>query len=145
MKTFIEIILYIWQLPQNLLGLILLLCYKREKVYYRLNGRIFYFTNEIPAGISLGKYIIMRREDKEEGMMHEYGHTVSSRRLGPLYLLVIGLPSILGNIYDRNFHKKWKRSDSCEWYYNQPWEKIADKHGKVDRKAYIQRLRDWGR
>ena len=144
MKTFKEILLYIWQLPQNLAGLILLLVYQKEKEYHRLNGRIFYFTKEMSSGISLGNYIIMNREDKEDGMKHEYGHTISSRRWGPLYLLVIGLPSLLGNIYDRLFHRKWKNSDSCEWYYNQPWEKAADKNGGVDRKAYIEKLRRWG-
>ena len=86
----------------------------------------------------------MNREDKEDGMRHEYGHSIDSRRWGPLYLLVIGLPSLLGNIYDRIFHKKWKYSDSCEWYYNQPWEKSADKNGRVDRAAYIERFRKIG-
>ena len=144
MKTLTEILLYIWQLPQNIAGLILLLVYKREQVYHRLNGRTFYFTKEMPSGISLGNYIIMNREDTEDGMKHEYGHTISSRRWGPLYLIVIGLPSLLGNIFDRIFHKSWKYSDSCEWYYNQPWEKWADRNGGVDRKAYIERLRSWG-
>ena len=107
MKNIKEILFYIWQLPQNLVGLFLLLVYQKEKVYHRLNGRTFYFTKEMPSGISLGNYIIMNREDKEDGMRHEYGHTIDSRKWGPLYLLVIGLPSILGNIYDRIFHKKW--------------------------------------
>lgn len=142
--SFKEFILWIWQLPQNLLGLVMILCYKREKVYHRLNGRIFYYTDEMPSGISLGNYIIMNREDKEDGMRHEYGHTVDSRRWGPLYLLVIGLPSLCGNIYDRLFHSKWKYSDSCEWYYNQLWEKSADKNGGVDRKSYIKHMREMG-
>jgi len=142
--SFKEFIMWIWQLPQNLLGLMMILCYKREKVYHRLNGRIFYYTDEMSSGISLGNYIIMNREDKEDGMRHEYGHTADSRRWGPLYLLVIGLPSLCGNIYDRLFHSKWKYSDSCEWYYNQPWEKSADKNGGVDRKSYIEHIREMG-
>ena len=63
MKTLTEILLYIWQLPQNIAGLILLLVYQREQVYHRLNGRTFYFTKEMPSGISLGNYIIMNREE----------------------------------------------------------------------------------
>ena len=144
MSSFKEILLWIWQFPQNLLGLVLLLFYKHEKEYHRLNGRTFYFTTEMPSGISLGNYIIMNRDDREDGMRHEYGHSIDSRRFGPLYLLVIGLPSLLGNIYDRIFHRKWKYSDSCEWYYNQPWEKSADKNGGVDRKAYIEKYRKLG-
>lgn len=139
-----EILLWIWQLPQNLLGLFLLLWYKREKEYHKLNGRIFYYTTEMSSGISLGNYIIMNREDREDGMRHEYGHSIDSRRCGPLYLIVMGLPSLLGNIYDRIFHKNWKYSKSCRWYYNQPWEKSADKNGGVDREAYIQRYEKMG-
>lgn len=140
-----ELLFWIWQLPQNLLGLFLLLWYKREKVYHKLNGRTFYFTTEMPSGISIGNYIIMNREDKEDGMKHEYGHSIDSRRFGPIYLLVIGIPSLLGNIYDSLFHKNWKYSTACEWYYNQPWEKRADKNGGVDRKAYIENLRKLGK
>lgn len=128
-----EILLYLWQLPQNLLGLLLLLWYKREKVYHRLNGRTFYYTDEMPSGISLGNYIIMNREDREDGMRHEYGHSIQSRILGPLYLLVIGIPSACGNLFDRLFHKKWHWSKQMKWYYNQPWEKWADELGNVKR------------
>lgn len=122
-----EFILYIWQFPQNLLALLLLLFYKREKLYHKLNGRKFYFTTEMPSGISLGNYIIMNRQDKEDGMKHEYGHSIDSRRLGPIYLIVVGIPSLLGNIYSRIFKK------SNEWYYNLPWEKSADINGGVVR------------
>lgn len=128
-----EVLLYLWQLPQNLLGLFLLLCYQHEKVYHRLNGRTFYYTKEMRSGISLGNYIIMNREDKEDGMKHEYGHSIQSRILGPLQLIVIGLPSLLWNIID------WLIVDrlvgyekACQIYYNMPWEKWADKLGGIN-------------
>lgn len=133
-----EIILWIWQLPQNLLGLCLLLYYKHEKVYHKLNGRTFYFTDEMSSGISLGNFIIMNRQDKEDGMRHEYGHSTQSRILGPLYLIVIGLPSIIFNIIDRYFIEPrvgWL--ESCRIYYSTPWEHWADLLGRVDRDAYI--------
>lgn len=137
-----EVLLYIWQLPQNLIGLFLLFIYDKEKVYHRLNGRTFYYTSEMPSGISLGNYIIMNRQDKEDGMRHEYGHSVQSRILGPLYLLVIGLPSLLWNIIDRIIVTKIVGVvRSCEIYYNMPWEHWADVLGKEDRKAYIDRLK----
>lgn len=144
MKTLIEIFFFIWQLPQNLLGLFLLLCYKDEECYYKLNGRRFYFTPKMPSGISLGNYIILNRDDRKELLQHEYGHSIDSRIWGPLYLLVIGLPSALGNLYSRKYYRTWKYSDYCEWYYNQPWEKSADRKGKVDRKTFIEILRKGG-
>ena len=139
MNKIIELALFIWQLPQNLLGLILLLIYKHEKEYHKLNGRIFYYTNEMPSGISLGNYIIMNREDKEDDMKHEYGHSIQSRILGLIYLIIIGLPSSIGNIYDRVAHKNWSKKERIKWYYNQPWEKWADKLGKVNREYYINK------
>lgn len=129
-----EILLYIWQLPQNLLGLALLGWYKHEKEYHRLNGRTFYYTTEMSSGISLGNYIIMNREDREDGMKHEYGHTIQSRWLGWFYLLIIGLPSLTWNIIDRLIVEKivgWKRS--MKIYYSMPWEHWADKLGGVKR------------
>ena len=109
-----EIGLYIWQLPQNLLGLLLIAIYKPEKDTLVLdNNNIVYFSRTMPGGISLGKYSIInsyyaglktgkktRLEDsvlkeldvvKHEGL----GHSKQSRILGPFYLPVIGLPSII--------------------------------------------------
>lgn len=128
-----EILLYIWQLPQNILGLLLLLIYGKERLYHRLNGRRFYYTGEMPSGISLGNYIILWCESYGNSLKHEYGHSIQSRILGPLYLIVIGLPSLCGNIYDRVAHSCWSDSLRAKWYYNQPWEKWADKLGKVNR------------
>ena len=129
-----ETFLYIWQLPQNLLGLILLKIYKHEKEYHRLNGRTFYYTTEMPSGISLGNYIIINREDRGKDMRHEYGHTIQSRWLGWFYLLLIGLPSILWCIIDRLIVQRlvgWERSKRI--YYSMPWEHWADKLGGVKR------------
>ena len=124
------ILLYIWQLPQNLLGLILRLIWKPEKeMIYK--GVKYSFTQSFPSGISLGEYVILKRYPFNKytwnSVKHEYGHTRQSVRYGWFYLLVIGLPSLLGNIYDRIFKK------GSVWYYNQPWEKGADKLGGVER------------
>lgn len=127
-----EFLLYIWQIPQNLLGLILIL-FMRGKMYAEKEGRKFYHTPKMPSGISLGNYIILWRERYDNSFYHEYGHSRQSRMLGPLYLIIIGLPSILGNIFDRLAHKKWNYTDRLRWYYSQPWEKWADKLGNVQR------------
>ena len=133
-----EVLLYIWQLPQNLLGLLLLFWYKQEKIYHRLNGRTFYYTKEMRSGISLGNYIIMNWADEEDGMKHEYGHSIQSRYLGPVYLLIIGLPSLIWNIIDATIVKKKIGSvRSYILYYSMPWEAWADKLGRVTRKIKV--------
>lgn len=43
-------------------------------------------------GISLGLFIFAADDEMKK---HEYGHTLQSLLLGPLYLLVIGLPSFI--------------------------------------------------
>ena len=97
--------LYLWQLPQHILGLLIWAVLKHYIVAIeKTPENTFLFVN-IPMGVSLGRYIIMSRDYGENTRKHEQGHSVQSRRLGPLYLLVIGLPSFLGNIWDRLFKK----------------------------------------
>lgn len=127
MKNFL---LYIWQLPQNLLGLLVIFFSKGER--QEIDEYIFYVT-DYNFGVSLGNYIILNDCFFNEDLFHEYGHQKQSLFLGPLYLLLIGLPSALGNIYDRVAHKKWNWKDREKWYYSQPWEKWADKLGRVER------------
>lgn len=88
-----NIILYIWQLPQNLLGLLFLLFIRGEKKH-EINGIKFYYAKNFKGGISLGNYIILGYIN-EKSVKHEYGHCVQSKMLGWLYLIVIGLPSVI--------------------------------------------------
>lgn len=140
MKILKNTLLYIWQLPQNLIGLLLVLWYKHEKEFRRIGTAHIYYTDEMPSGISLGDYIILNRCDMEDGIKHEYGHHRQSMMLGWLYLIIIGIPSLFGNIYDRVAHKDWPYVVSCRWYYSQPWEKWADELGGIDREAMISNL-----
>lgn len=139
MKIIKDILLYIWQIPQNLVGLVLLGWYfvfgVKPKKYLILDGVNFFYTPSMPSGISLGKYVIMDYpyNRRANDVKHEFGHSKQSKILGPLYLIIIGIPSVVGNIYDRIAHKKWDKKKSYIWYYNQPWEKWADKLGEVKR------------
>ena len=69
--------------------------------------------------------------------MHEYGHSVQSRRLGPLYLAVIGIPSLVFcYLWDRLVHANWDMTEKIKWYYRQPTEHSADILGGVNRDLY---------
>lgn len=124
-----KILLYLWQLPQNLLGLAVILFSRAKKTAWYDD---VYFT-KMRFGVSLGNYIIVNILDTDSTIRHETGHRKQSQYLGWLYLLVIGLPSILGNIWDRLFHKHWDLYKRITWYYKQPWEAWADKLGNVNR------------
>ena len=113
-----SILLYLWQLPQNLLGLAVIAFTKAKKKgnVYVASGRRF--------GVSLGKYIIFRGFFNATDEKHEQGHQKQSLYLGWLYLLLIGLPSATGNLLNRVIDFD---------YYKQPWEAWADKLGGVKR------------
>lgn len=132
-----KFLLFLWQLPQNIFGLILS---KIEKSFKSRYFEIKYHATRNPGkymkgcAISLGDFIILDISNfSEQTIRHEHGHQIQSRILGPLYLLVIGLPSVIGNFIDRVFHKEWDNNKREKWYYSLPWEHWADKLGKVDR------------
>lgn len=133
-----EILLWIWQMPQNIIGFIL----SRTGVKFPdTDGTAFYYRKHFfRSAVSLGDYIIVdvcylgkRKSVMYRTVRHEHGHQLQSKMLGPLYLLVIGIPSLCGNIIDRVFHSSWSRERRNRWYYSQPWEKWADELGEVDR------------
>ena len=113
-----NILLYLWQLPQNLLGLAVIAFTKAEK-----KGDI-YHTDGYRFGVSLGNYIIFGGFFNSTDKKHEIGHQLQSLYLGWLYLLVIGLPSVIGNLLNRVIDFD---------YYKQPWEAWADRLGGVER------------
>ncbi len=80
-------LLYIWQLPQNIIGYALS---RRARRIVLGDGSSFYLWHG-PGSVSLGEYIIV---SSPGALGHELGHRKQSRMLGPLYLLVIGLPSL---------------------------------------------------
>lgn len=63
---------------------------------------------------------------------HEYGHTLQSLLLGPLYLLVIGLPSFLWCQLPFFQERRKRRHISYYSFFPERW---ADALGKADRKS----------
>ena len=134
-------LLYLWQLPQNIIGFILkhisnsVMARKViDKQYYD-----FFIANRFNntwSGVSLGNYVVFAKDKyaDETSIKHEYGHQKQSLYLGWLYLIIIGLPSVCGNLFDRFFHKNWTTKKRIEWYYKKlPWERWADELGNVER------------
>lgn len=55
----------------------------------------------IPNDISFTEYVLNNRNYNSSIFMHEYGHNIQSKRWEPLYLLSIGLPSLIsGAMHD---------------------------------------------
>ena len=130
------ILLWMWQFPQHLLAMVIKFLLKPVSSEY-YNGCKIFRVKQKYVGVSLGRYIFLSANYKLPTIMHEYGHSVQSRWLGPLYLVVIGIPSLLFcYLQDRLFHNGWDMEKRIKWYYEQPTEKSADKLGGVNRAMY---------
>ena len=127
LRIIADVFLYIWQLPQNLLGLLVILFTGAKKDTW---DGITYFNGKLRGGVSLGNYIIVDRRyyNDTNTIHHENGHQYQSRILGWLYLIVIGIPSGIGNLIFRIPYVRIHYN-----YYSQPWERWADKLGGVQR------------
>ena len=77
-------------------------------------------------GMTLGSYIngynLEADPQKDRVFAHEYGHTKQSMVLGPLYLSIVGAPSIVGSISDdiglSDHHREWYEVWSNQMSYN---------------------------
>lgn len=112
---------WIWQLPQNLCGLIYKLSIKKDIISIIDEGNDFdVYLKRSNGGITLGKYIFVYQKfsDISKVIQHESGHVKQSIILGPLYLIVIGLPSILWAGF---IHKTFFKTKSYYWFYTESW------------------------
>lgn len=96
------IIEWVWQLPQNICG-IAWKNIKKENIITEIDNSIASSVNakvylmKTRGGVTLGKYIFISHTYQDQGKIikHECGHVKQSKMLGPLYLIIIGIPSIL--------------------------------------------------
>lgn len=103
MKYVKSFLLWIWQLPQNLLGL-LLVAFLPSMVpieccgttLFMTHPSLLFFSDRMRGAVTLGRYVILNSGylTKYRTWDHERGHSIQSMILGPLYLLVIGIPSL---------------------------------------------------
>lgn len=88
-------LMWLWQFPQNLLAVCIegILC----QAAYRgdiVRGNTMIYNYVLPT-MSLGNYIFVNTMSTDIDVKHSHGHSKQSRILGPLYLVVIGIPSLL--------------------------------------------------
>ena len=122
---FLFILLFIWQLPQNIIALFILpFIGKIDFISYK--KFCFAFKAEsMVGGISLGNFAFISPNNakKVANIKHEQeGHSVDSKIFGPLYLPVIGIPSIMW---------AWL-GDENKCYYDFYTEKRANKHAGLE-------------
>lgn len=128
----ISLLLFLWQLPQNLAGGVLWLATRHKQARTEWSGDRL-LIQVTGFSVSLGSFIFWQ-DDRYMGIpnrvtnrQHEWGHSVQSRWLGPFYLLIIGIPSSLRNLYGRWVY--YRTGQYWTGYYDGFPEKQANELG----------------
>ncbi len=133
LKAFLfYLIQWTWGLPVNILGWIgFIVCTKIKGYRWQHFGyaKIVYMPWNA-GGLSMGLFIFMKDQHKNKKWthdvrIHEYGHTWQCLLLGPLYYIVIAIPSVIwcncfagyrkkhniayGNLYCEGWANAWGR------------------------------------
>ena len=116
MKTFLfRLWQWTWGFPQTLIGAIIYLIH-RKCPHDRFHGCIVtYWTWR--GSMGMGMFLFIDPKNPPQIIVHEFGHAVQSAILGPLFLPIMGIPSILWcNLPQCRKHRKNKQV-SCYRFY----------------------------
>ena len=73
------------------------------------------------TGASFGLFIFLPPGAGDAVLVHEYGHTVQSRILGPLYLALVGVPSLVWSFSPRAARRRERERISYFSAYPERW------------------------
>lgn len=140
MKQFLYLLCqWTWGLPQNLVGGVLYLYYRlRGCPYFRYQGAFGVVWTNPSGSMSMGSFLFMHPTwdpSNRNLLAHEYGHTIQSLFFGPIYLLAVGLPSV---IWAGTPALQRRRLVKHIDYYSVYPEKGATRLGKRYAKATVQ-------
>ncbi len=110
----------LWGLPQTLLGFAVFLRF-RKAPHYRYHGAVVTEWKK-RTGLSLGLFVFIPEGDFGKNfLVHEYGHTVQSLLLGPLYLFIVGIPSAVW--CNLSWCESYRRKKKCsyQFLYTERW------------------------
>lgn len=122
-----------WGVLQSVLGLFNFMLHIHDNHYY--HGCIVTEWNH-PSSVSLGMFVFVTKEPffyeklkdqytieelSQRLLVHEYGHTIQSLILGPLYLIVIGIPSTLWGFLPSCNKKRRTKRISYFSFFTEKW------------------------
>lgn len=141
MKTFFYLIVQCtWGILQTLVGFVIFLLHLGEKHFWYHGAVVTGWNHQFSASIGLFLFISYgQKSDKKQKkdvsleklserlLIHEYGHTIQSLLLGPLYLPVIAIPSALWCFLPCCGRKREAEQISYYSFYPEKW---ADRLGE---------------
>lgn len=132
MKTFLfYLVQWTWGLPVNLVGFIIyLICKLLGRKSEKFGHAWITYLPWNQGGLSMGLFIFMKADHPDKTWtyntrIHEYGHTWQCLLLGPLYYIVIAIPSAVWC----NFFEGYRRKNKVSYYVFYP-EKWANAWGQ---------------
>ena len=119
-----------WGILQTLSGFVVFLICIRDKHYFYPDAVVTEWKHG--SSVSLGLFIFVsanpyyrgiptKEETASRLLVHEYGHTIQSLILGPLYLIVTGLPSIVWASVPGLRKMRRKKQMSYFAFYTERW------------------------
>lgn len=148
-----KLLLYIliqwtWGFIQNILGLFCCAFYIKSK-HFLYHGAVATFWNKKTC-MGLGMFIFMSKKTipsenvqellnntkAKEILIHEYGHTIQSMILGPLFLFVIGIPSF---VWAHHPYYKNKRKQENISYFSAWQERWASSLGNYVKNTFFSK------
>ena len=109
MAIIYDLLQWTWGLPQTIVGFIYFLINIKQEHYYYHGSVVTIWKSK--SSLSLGMFVFVSDDpfcyydslresysvDEFSNMLlvHEYGHTIQSLFFGPLYLFLVGVPSIM--------------------------------------------------
>ncbi len=104
-----------------------------EVDYYKGSTLVSRYRGNSKWGMTMGPYIAAQKilPNKDDMMLiHEYGHTIQSRIIGPLYLPIVAIPSIVGaalngkngHNHDNEWYEVWANQLSYTYFKNRSYQ-----------------------
>lgn len=129
-----------WGLPVNIVGAVMFLfCTKiKKRRWQRFDYSYIVYLPWKSGGLSMGLFIFMRDNHPNKTWtyntrIHEYGHTWQCLLLGPLYYIVVAIPSAVWC----NFFEGYRKKKNVSYYklYCEAWANYnGQKYSKMKMK-----------
>ena len=121
------VVQWTWGLPQTLLGCLVRALAAAGVFGARSGGSGGSYHGAVvtrwplQSALSLGMFLFVPQRCGGDLVVHEYGHSVQSLILGPLYLPVIGLPSLVWCAFPACRRHRERRGKSYYALYTEKW------------------------
>ena len=123
-----------WGILQSALGAVVFLAHRKCEHFWYHGALVTRWTDK--SSVSLGMFVFVTDEPyfyeklqdcytmeelSDRLLVHEYGHTIQSLILGPLYLIVMGIPSTLWGFLPSCAAKRKNEQVSYFSFFTERW------------------------